>query len=473
MGSINAETPSMTSKPSYTELENKITALEKEIESLKGFTAAITRSESRLKEAEELAHLGHWELDLTTNTLYWSDEIYRIFELDPGEFGATYEAFLETVHPDDKGMVNRAFQSSVKNKTGYDLVHRLLLKDGRIKYVHEKCRTIYSLEGQALRSLGTVQDITDRMAQGHRFSGIVGRNAKMQELFETIRLVTDVDLPVLIQGESGTGKELVAKAIHNEGPRAGNHFVPVNCGALPEGLLESELFGHVKGAFTGAIRDRKGRFEMAHGGTLFLDEIADMPKSVQVKLLRVLQDGKFERVGSEKTVKANARIISAANRDLKKEVAKGNFREDLYYRISVIPVELPPLRQRQDDIPLLIDNFMSNLSREGQHNKGISRDALANMVDYHWPGNIRELQSTLQYALIKSKGRNIQRHHLPMELQQRTTKKPSRGPSRKLDVQRVQDALTRSGGNKAKAARLLGVGRATLYRFLSDYPDLG
>jgi len=460
----------MTSKPSYTELEIKIIALKKEIQSLKGVKAAITRSEARLKEAEQLAHLGHWELNLVTNTLHWSDEIYRIFELDPHEFGATYEAFLDTVHPEDKRIVNKAFKASVKNKTGYDLVHRLLLNDGRIKYVHEKCRTLYSQEGVALRSLGTVQDITERMQHKHNFAGIIGRSAKMQELFETIQQVTDVDIPVLIQGESGTGKELVARAIHNEGARAGKHFVPVNCGALPEGLLESELFGHVKGAFTGAIRDRKGRFEMARGGTLFLDEIVDMPKSVQIKLLRVLQDGRFERVGSEKTVTANVRIISAANRDLKQEVQKGNFREDLYYRISVIPITLPPLRQRQDDIPLLVENFLEKLSREGQHHRGISGDALANMIDYAWPGNIRELQSTLQYALIKSKGRLFQPHHLPIELQKRQTQKQSRGPARKLDVQSVQNALARSGGNKAKAARLLGVGRATLYRFLADYP---
>jgi len=462
----------MSSKPSYTELENKIIALEKKVARLKGVKAAIIRSEARLKEAEELAHLGHWELDLISNTLYWSDEIYRIFELDPQTFGATYEAFLDAVHPEDKRLVNNTFQASIENKTGYDLVHRLLLKDGRIKYVHEKCRTLYSHEGQALRSLGTVQDITDRLQDQNSFAGIIGRSAKMQELFETIRQVTDIDIPVLIQGESGTGKELVARAIHNEGLRAGKHFVPVNCGALPEGLLESELFGHVKGSFTGAIRDRKGRFEMARDGTLFLDEIVDMPISVQVKLLRVLQDGKFERVGSEKTVNANARIISAANRDLKQEVQKGNFREDLYYRISVIPITLPPLRERQDDIPQLIENFLAKLSREGQHHNNISKDALASMIDYTWPGNIRELQSTLQYALIKSKGRIMQPHHLPIELQKRRTHKPARGPARKLDAQSVQEALTRSGGNKAKAARLLGVGRATLYRFLADSPDL-
>ena len=294
----------------------------------------------------------------------------------------------------------------------------------------------------------------------------------MKELFATIREVTEVNIPTLIQGESGTGKELVAKAIHNEGPRANKAFVPVNCGALPEGLLESELFGHVKGAFTGALRDRKGRFEMARDGTLFLDEIVDMSKAVQVKLLRVLQDGKFERVGGEKTITADVRIISAANRDLKREVDRGNFRKDLYYRISVIPIHLPPLRKRKDDIPLLVDYFLEKASYEGQHTGGISKDAIAVMIDYSWPGNVRELQSAIQYAIIKSKNRIIQPYHFPIELKEHNVEQHSRGPSRKLDAGSVQDAITRCGGNKAKAARFLGVGRATLYRFLANYPDL-
>ena len=351
------EYPSMTKKPTYKELEQRVKELEKKIDVLKGAEEAICKSESRLKETEQIANVGHWELNLVTNTLYWSDEIYRILGLDPKEFGATYEAFLDTVHPEDRKFVDRVYTDSVKNKSGYDIVHRLLLRDGTIKYVHERCQTKYDEDGKALCSIGTLQDITKLKQEEHSFASIIGRDVKMKELFETIRDVTEVDIPVLIQGESGTGKELVAKAIHNEGPRANKPFVPVNCGALPEGLLESELFGHVKGAFTGALRDRKGRFEMAHGGTLFLDEVVDLSRVMQVKLLRVLQEGKFERVGSEKTLSTDVRIISAANRNLKYEVTKGNFRDDLYYRISVIPIHLPPLRKRKNDIPLLIENF--------------------------------------------------------------------------------------------------------------------
>ena len=323
-----------------------------------------------------------------------------------------------------------------------------------------------------------LEDITElntlrrRLKTEQSFSGIIGRDARMNELFETIREVTEVNLSVLIQGESGTGKELVAAAIHNEGTRATKPFVPVNCSALPEGLLESELFGHMKGAFTGALRDKKGRFELAHEGTLFLDEVADLTKSVQAKLLRVLQEKTFERVGGEKSISVDVRIISATNRDLKREVERGNFRDDLYYRIKEIPIYLPPLRERRDDIPLLAEHFLHKAGEEGLETGCLSKEALAVMIDYSWPGNIRELQNAIRFALVKSRGQIIEPDHFPLELHEWKTKRTSPGPSRKLDSKRVQAALTRSGGNKAKAARLLGVGRATLYRFLSDFPDI-
>jgi transcriptional regulator with PAS, ATPase and Fis domain len=323
-----------------------------------------------------------------------------------------------------------------------------------------------------------MEDITElstlraRLKTEHSFAGIISQDDRMLELFETIREIADVNIPVLIQGESGTGKELVASAVHNEGQRSTEPFVPVNCGALPEGLLESELFGHVKGAFTGAVRDKKGRFELAHRGTLFLDEIGEMPKSVQVKLLRVLQEGTFEQVGGERTLSADVRLISATNRDLKKAVGNGNFRNDLYYRINVVPVFLPPLRERKQDIPLLTEHFLKKSGDGGQKSGGISKDAMAIMIDYIWPGNVRELQSAIRFALVKSHGQMIQPGHLPIELKSSETRHHSRGPKRKLNGPDVSRALIQSGGNKAKAARILGVGRATLYRFLADRPDL-
>jgi transcriptional regulator with GAF, ATPase, and Fis domain len=235
-------------------------------------------------------------------------------------------------------------------------------------------------------------------------------------------------------------------------------------------VLESELFGHVKGAFSGAIRDKKGRFELADGGTIFLDEVVDLTKSMQVKLLRVLQEGTFERVGGEETVSVDVRVISAANRDLKREVERKNFREDLYYRLNVVPVELPPLRERKNDIPLLIEEFLRQASEQGQKTAGLSKKALSIMMDYLWPGNVRELQNALHYALVKCKGRLIRPEDLPMELKSGTPSR--RGPTRKLNQEMVQAALDRTGGNKAKAARHLGVGRATLYRFLQEFPDV-
>lgn len=462
----------MALKPTYEELEQRINELQVELDQLRHTEKERKKTESRAKEAEQIAKIGHWELDLISDALYWSDEIYRIFEIDPDEFDATYDAFLKIVHPDDRKFVDKSFTDSLKNKTGYDIVHRLLLKNGAIKYIHEKCQTIYDENDKPLRSIGTVQDITKRQQAEYNFAGIIGKSPKMKEIFSSIRECADINIPVYVEGESGTGKELVAMAIHNESSRANKPFVPVNCSALPEGLLESELFGHVKGSFTGAVKDRKGRFELARGGTLFLDEIADLTKPVQGKLLRVIQEGTFEKVGGEQTISADVRIISAANRDLKKEVKKGNFRDDLYYRINVVPIFLPALRERKEDIPLLIEDFLNKALFQRQSSQGVSKEALSVMVDYAWPGNIRELQSAISYALIKSKGKMIRPHHLPPELQLSKTEQPHRGPSRKLDVQIVRDTLVRSGGNKAKAARYLRVGRATLYRFLEDYPEI-
>ncbi len=317
-----------------------------------------------------------------------------------------------------------------------------------------------------LEDITELNELKKRLKAETNFAGIISRDSVMNELFRTIQDVADVNVPVLIQGESGTGKELVASAIHSEGARSARPFVPVNCAALPEGILESELFGHEKGAFTGAIRDKKGRFELADGGTLFLDEIGELPLNVQAKLLRVLQEGRIEKVGSEKSKKVDVRVISATNRDLKTEVKKKNFRQDLYYRLAVVPVMLPPLKNRRDDIPLLVDHFLHHFKDDGRACGSISENALAVMMEYPWPGNVRELQSAVRFSLVKSRGKKIQVQHLPLELQEYRDTRPARGPSKKLDMESVEDALTKSGGNKAKAARILGVGRATLYRFL-------
>jgi PAS domain S-box-containing protein len=359
--------------------------------------------------------------------------------------------------------------------TNIDYPVNIATKDGESRRIEMTVAGMTDETGCFTGVLAAFRDVTDliglqiRLGQITSFAGIIGQDHKMLQVFEQIRELATNDYPVYLTGETGTGKEMVAAAIHNESQRGGGPFVPINCGALPEGVLESELFGHVKGAFSGAIRDKKGRFELADGGTIFFDEVADLTKSMQVKLLRVLQEGTFERVGGEKTVSVDVRVISAANRDLKREVERKNFRDDLYYRLNVVPIELPPLRERKNDIPLLAEEFLRQATERGQKTTGLSKKALSIMIDYLWPGNVRELQNALHYALVKCKGRVIRAEDLPLELRAGRSR---RGPTRKLNQEMVRGALDLTGGNKAKAARHLGVGRATLYRFLEEFPDV-
>jgi transcriptional regulator with PAS, ATPase and Fis domain len=296
--------------------------------------------------------------------------------------------------------------------------------------------------------------------------GIVGRSEKMLELFSEIRDVAQTDAPVLIRGESGTGKELVAHAIHKESMRAYKLFVPVNCGALPVGLLESELFGHKKGAFTGATHDKKGRFGIADGGTLFLDEVSELDLSLQVKFLRVLENGCFEPLGSDQTTRVDVRVISATNKDLLKLLKNGRFREDLFYRICVMPINLAPLRERKEDIPILSEHFLAQFSRSNWRAKpSVSREVRAILMNHNWPGNVRELKNVLQYAMVKCKGETIEPMHIPDFLSQ---SKPLRSRKRhrepKIYVSDVDKALKQTKGNRSRAARILGVSRSTLYR---------
>jgi PAS domain S-box-containing protein len=353
----------------------------------------------------------------------------------------------------------------------------ILSRDGETRRLEMSVIGMKDNDGDFAGVIASFRDISDlvglkiELGDINSFAGIIGQNSEMLQIYRQIRDLGTNDYPVCITGETGTGKELVANAIHNESRRGGGPFVPVNCAALPEGIIESELFGHVKGAFTGAVRDKKGRFELADGGTLFMDEVTDLSRVVQAKLLRVLQERRFEPVGSEKTTSVDVRLICATNRDLKREMERGNFREDLYYRINVVPIHLPPLRKRKNDIPLLLEHFLEKAREEGQETLGFSEDTLSIMRDYSWPGNVRELQSAIRFALVKSRGRLITPAYLPIEMKTWKGTRSPRGPSRKLDMERVRAALTKSGGNKAKAARFLGVGRATLYRFLTDFPD--
>lgn len=325
----------------------------------------------------------------------------------------------------------------------------------------------------------------------NNFAGMIGATPAMQDIFRLIRDIADNPAPVLIQGASGTGKELVAAAIHNEGIRADKLFVPVNCGALPDTLLESELFGHVRGAFTGAVRDKKGRFELADGGTIFLDEIGDVSPSMQVKLLRVLQEGTFERVGSEKTIHVDVRVVSATNKNLREEIRLGRFREDLYFRLNVVPLHLPSLAERRADIPILAEAIIRKESLNRQRiTPSIAPATMEILTMQDWPGNIRELQNWLLYALIKCKGNIIRPEHLPQDHRKDspqprpglhrpqippTPTDPSlaaqvvdgkRGRPRILSESVLVETLANCGNNRQRAAEILGISRATLYRML-------
>jgi len=350
-------------------------------------------------------------------------------------------------------------------------------KDGQHKRVEmtvaamQDEREVFQGVLASFRDVTEVHHLRHHLKTVRSFHGIVGGDEKMQEIYGLIRDLSASDCAVLVQGASGTGKELIAGAIHGESQRAGRAFVTVNCGALPEGILESELFGHVRGAFTGAIRDKKGRFELADGGTLFLDEVAELSPNMQVKLLRILQEGVFEPVGGEKSIRVDVRVISATNKDLRKLVRQGKFREDLFYRLCVVPVNIPPLQERRNDIPLMVNQFINRFSQDlNAKIDSIDPQALHQMLDYPWPGNVRELQNAIQYAFVKCKDNVIRLEHLPPEIiTYHSTDKRSKKHRGKLSLEAVEEALKESDDNKGKAAQLLGVGRTTLYRFMKAH----
>lgn len=320
-----------------------------------------------------------------------------------------------------------------------------------------------------------VASLRSRFAEGDRFEGMVGRSRLMQEVFRSIELAASSEATVLLTGESGTGKEMAASAIHVRSARRDRPFVRVNCGALAESVLESELFGHVQGAFTGAVRDRIGRFEAADGGTLFLDEIGEISPAMQVKLLRVLQEGEFERVGDSTTRRVDVRLVAATNRDLAGMVAKREFREDLYYRLRVFPIRMPALRERPEDIPLLAETFVASLAeRTGKRIAGISGEGLGALRTYPWPGNVRELANAIEYAFVVCPEGSIALGHLPEEFRggspllsvsrpARAVPRPRRGAP---DPDTLREILVRCDWNKAEVGRQLGVSRTAVWKWM-------
>jgi two-component system response regulator HydG len=360
-------------------------------------------------------------------------------------------------------------------------------KDGSFIHVLKNASLLYDADGEVMGAVETVTDITEIIDKDNQiaafrkelcaengYRGILGISTSMQRVFDLIQNAAESDAPVIIFGESGTGKELVAKAIHENGLRKTHPYVKVNCAALNESLLESELFGHVKGAYTGAYRSRIGRFEAARHGDIFLDEIGDLPITTQIKLLRVLEEKVVERVGDNKPIDIDVRIISATNRDLNNLVERGHFREDLFYRINVIPFIIPPLRERVDDITLLAEFFFRRIKlKTGKSIKGLSNDAMRLLTAYPWPGNVRELRSVFEYAFVACQGDVIEPEHFPATLLRGSAAlipRPEPAPiKRKMKKSRLIEALKRSRGNQTKAADMLGISRVTVWNQIKKY----
>ena len=334
-----------------------------------------------------------------------------------------------------------------------------------------------ALEVQRLREENA--RLREELGQRYRIENIIGTGPKMQEILAAVMRVAPTRTTVLLCGESGVGKDLIARAIHYHSPRAAQPFVKINCTTIPENLMESELFGYEKGAFTGAVTSRPGKFEQADKGTVFLDEIGDVPPAVQVKLLRVLQDREFERLGSNRTRQIDVRVIAATNADLRRALEEGNFREDLYYRLNVFPITIPPLRERREDIPLLAERFLRKFAAEtGSRVEEISPEAMQKLVEYHWPGNVRELENVIERSLLYADGKVLLPEHIRLDYAPRRLNNgqapaadgflPEGMTLEQYEQHLIREALRRAGGNKSQAARLLGLTRNALRYRLSQ-----
>ena len=393
--------------------------------------AALRRSQGYLTESQRLTHSGSWAWSVRTQEGFWSPEMFRIFAYDPETTKPSVAHFLERVHPDDRARVQQVLNDELQ---GLDIEsdYRIVLPDGTIRHIHAIAHPVTNEAGEITEIIGTSMDVTkqhearaalemafeeiktlkerlfkenialrEEIDRSSMFEEIVGRSAALQAVLVRVTKVAPTDSTILITGETGSGKELIARAIHKRSLRSARAFVSVNCAAIPTSLITSELFGHEKGAFTGAAQRRLGRFELAEEGTIFLDEIGELPHETQIALLRVLQEREFERVGSSKPIKSNVRVIAATNRNLEDCIAAGTFRRDLYYRLNVFPIEMPTLRERTEDIPLLVEYFVDRYANKtGKKIRGIHTAALERLKSYPWPGNIRELQNVIERSII-------------------------------------------------------------------------
>lgn len=456
---------------------------------------ALRTSEERYLLAIAGSTDGLWDWDLLSNTVFYSDRFREILGYSSEEFPAKIDSFRSRLHPEDAEAIWAAIECHLQDRVPYRVEYRLQTKSGDYRWFLAGGQAIWNSEGKAIRMSGSIQDITERkqaeldlrealseikelkdkleaeraylqeeIKSQYNHENIIGQSNALNYIFYKVEQIGPTDTTVLILGETGTGKELVARAIHGLSPRKDRALVKVNCATLPANLIESELFGHEKGAFTDAHARQLGRFEVADGATLFLDEIGELPLELQPKLLRVIQDGEFERLGSSGTIKVDVRVIAATNRNLEEEVRKGRFREDLWYRLNIFPITAPPLRERMEDIALLLDFFVDKISKRlGKSIESIPVSVMNALQDYHWPGNIRELENVLERAVINSSGPKL---HLVDELKKPpkdlTTAKKTLNEVEHDYIVRVLEQTHWKVSGRNGAADILGLNRSTL-----------
>ncbi len=463
---------------------------------------ALRRSEAYLAEGQRMSHTGSWARSVSTGDVFLSQESFRIFGFDPATH-PTLEVVLNRTHPDDREGFRETVMKAIRDRSDFERHFRIILDDGSIRHIRSLGHPVNNAAGELIEFVGTHLDVTEQhqarialenafeeiktlkeqlyqenvalrreIDETSMFEEIVGKSEVLRSVLRQVESVAPTESTVLINGETGTGKELVARAIHNLSPRRNQAFVKLNCASIPTGLLESELFGHERGAFTGAIAQRIGRFELASLGTIFLDEIGEIPLELQPKLLRVLQEREFERLGSSRTLRSEARLIAATNRDLAKMVEEQRFRSDLFYRLNVIPIVMPPLRERPEDVPLLVQHFAELFSR--RMNKSIQTipsETMSAMVHYDWPGNVRELQNVIERAVILSAGsvlrvsardlRSAGKTGKTSRVELAVKKRDVPLPDREQVLEALKAAEGRVGGAQG-AATHLGMKRTTL-----------
>jgi PAS domain S-box-containing protein len=460
----------------------------------------LRRSEADLLEAQRLSHAGSWRHDLASGSFTVSPEVLRIRGVASADPLSTIDRMYRGIHPDDRSRVMETYEAAQRRKSEFDAEYRIVLGDGTIKHLHTIGHPVLNESGEVVEYIGTGMDVTEQrqaqaalekafdeikrlkdrlqdenlalreeVDQASMFEEIVGASAALKTVLSHVSKVAPTDSTVLISGETGTGKELIARAIHKHSRRAERAFVSLNCAATPPSLIASELFGHEKGAFTGAVQQRRGRFELAHSGTIFLDEIGEVPMDTQIALLRVLQERHIERVGGSRAIPVDVRVIAATNRDLSAAIAAGTFRSDLFYRLNVFPIQVPALRQRPDDIPILVEYFVKRFAEKmAKRIRQIEKRTLQLCERYQWPGNIRELQNIVERSVILCSGEtfSIDEAWLSSHPSLRSDgSSPLPDTLQDQEKEMIEAALARSQGKVAGprgAAATLGIPPSTL-----------